>query len=119
MSGKESSSRLVIIIENMIDYFNAKLEMLKLDFISFGTNVTSVLLKLLVIGGLVFITISFIGFGLAFLIGELLGSNYLGFLIVGLFFGLLSFVLSKIWKKKIKPAIMRMFVNMMPNEEED
>ena len=119
MANKSDRTRLEIIIENLIEYFNARLELIKLDFIRFGTNTTSALLKLLVIGGLLFVTISFIGFGLAFLIGEVLNSTALGFFIVGLVFGILALILSKMWKKRIKPVIMRMFINMMADEEED
>jgi O-antigen ligase len=118
MANKSDQTRLGVIIENLIEYVNARLELIKIDFITFGTNITSSLLKLLVIGGLLFVTISFFGFGLAFLLGELLNSFYLGFFIVAVAFGLLAFILSKIWRKKIKPGIMRMFINMLPDEED-
>lgn len=119
MAKKIEPTRLEVIIENLIEYLNARLELIKLDFIRFGTNTTSALLKLLVIGGLLFVTISFFGFGLAFLIGEFFGSTYLGFFIVAAAFGLFAFILSKLWKKRVKPDIMRMFINMLPDEEED
>ena len=119
MANNSERTRLELIIENLIEYLNARLELVKLDFIRFGTNITSVILKLLVIGGLLFVTVSFFGFGLAFLIGEIFNSISLGFFIVGLVFGILAFVLSKLWRTRIKPGIMRMFINMMPDEEED
>ncbi len=119
MANKSERTRLEVIIENLIEYLNARLELIKLDFIRFGTNTTSALLKLLVIGGLLFVTISFFGFGLAFLIGEIFKSMSLGFFIVGLVFGILALILSRMWNKRIKPGIMRMFINMMPDEEED
>lgn len=119
MTNKTDQNRLEVIIENLIEYFNARLELIKLDFISFGTNAVSSILKLLVVGGLLFVTISFFGFGLAFLIGELFNSLYLGFFIVAVFFGLFAIVLTKSWRKKVKPGIMRMFINMLPDEEED
>lgn len=119
MANNTESNRIEVIIENLFNYFNARLELIKLDFIRFGTNTTSALLKLLVIGGLLFVTISFFGFGLAFLIGEIFSSMSLGFFVVGLVFGILALILNRVWKKRIKPGIMRMFINMMPDEEED
>lgn len=114
-----SNSRIEELAESLFSYFNARFEIFRLDIISFGTNTTSALLKMLVIGGLIFITVSFLGFGLAFFLGELFNSQYLGFFIVGIFFGMFTLVLVKSWNKMIKPLILRMFINMMPDEEED
>lgn len=114
-NGKESS--LEELLKSLIAYVKARLELFKLNAVEFGTNNISGFLRFLIVGTLIVITLLFLGFGFAFLLSEIFGSPYLGFLAVGGVFLLLAVFTAAFWNSVIKPKIMRFLLKMLPDDE--
>lgn len=112
-------NRIELLIEYFSEYINARMEILRLDTIAFGTNVVSGLLKFLIVGTLIIVALLFLGFALAFFLGHLLNHDFAGFLIVGSIFLLATLWTAARWNAVIKPRIMRSILEMIPEDEED
>ena len=86
--------------ENIQAYVESMLEYYKLDAFKKITKFTSLLVKLLVIGSIFLFFLGFISVGLAFLIGNAIGSLSSGFFIVGGIY-LIAFILFMIFGKPL------------------
>ncbi|MDR6299791.1 phage holin family protein [Mesonia maritima] len=81
-------------------YLESMLEYYKLDAFKKITKVTSLLVKLLVIGSIFLFFLGFISVGLAILIGNAIGSLSSGFFIVGGIY-LIAFILFMVFGKPL------------------
>nr|MBS0038163.1 phage holin family protein [Saprospiraceae bacterium] len=105
------------LIEHLTNYLNAKFELVKLNAMEVGTNVVSGILKLLVVGALVFTVFIFLGFGVAFWLSELFDNQYSGFFIVGVLFLIIIFLIALLWRSLVKPTVLRIFIQILQDEE--
>ena len=116
---KEEKSSFENLVLSLITYVKAKVELLKLNAIGFATRVLSSLLKLLVVGSLISVVVLFLGMGLAFWVGEMLGNQHAGFFIVAGLFFLIALIVMMAWKSMVKSAIMRFVAQIFENEEDE
>lgn len=117
MSTKDKSD-FENLIEHVTKYLNAKLLLFKLKAIEFGTNAVSGILKIFVVGSMIFSVLLFLGFGLAFWMSELFQNQYTGFFIVGVLFLIITFLTILLWRPVVKPGLMRIFIQMFEDEED-
>lgn len=93
----EESDRDKNFIEQLRDagmeYFEARLQLTKVQAYDKIAKVTSVIFSLFIIALLGCFTILFLGMMIGFLIADLLDSNAIGFTVVGVFFSLMLIVL--------------------------
>ncbi|WP_121666093.1 phage holin family protein [Mesonia aquimarina] len=88
----ELSDNIQSYIESMIEYY-------KLDAFKKTSKITSLIVKLFVIGSIFLFFLGFISLGLAFLIGNAIGTLSTGFFIVGGIY-LVGFILFMLFGKK-------------------
>ena len=85
------------LIEPLIDragaYGKTSLDLLKLKALDKTTDVASTLISRIILGAIFSFFITALNIAVALWIGELLGKNYYGFLIVSTFYGVLAIVL--------------------------
>ncbi|MBN2664668.1 MAG: phage holin family protein [Bacteroidales bacterium] len=108
-----------IFKRDITQYIDLRLDYLKLEGIEVFSNISSKLIT--VIFGLFFgvIFITFLLFALAFFLGEILGANYWGFLIVSgifLLFALLFFVFRKLLLQN--PLVNALTTSLFQNKDE-
>ena len=96
--------------ENIIDqaeqYIKTNTELYALKVTDKVATVVSSLITKLIIGTLAFIVVFMLSMGLAFWIGDLMGQDYLGFLIIGGFMGIVTLILYSMRHKAIRKPLM-------------
>jgi Putative Actinobacterial Holin-X, holin superfamily III len=101
--------------ENIIDqvekYVETSTELYALKLTSKIATVVSSLLTQVVIGTLAFIMLFMISMGLAFWIGDLMGNNYTGFLIIGGVIGFVTLILYLMRQKLIRKPVMDQIIS--------
>jgi len=108
------------IKKDLLEYLDIRLDMIRLHTAEVLSKIFSRILILAIIGYLLFFILLCLSFAAAFLIGSLLDSNQLGFLLVALFYVLLL-VLFMIFKKQIieKPVIKAFVQLLFPKFTDD
>lgn len=84
------------------DYVNTRIDLFKLKAINKGSSVFSLTVSILFLVGVCLMVLLFLSAGLAFYLGEVLGSVHLGFFIVAgiyVLIGLIVFLLRKVLLK--------------------
>ena len=81
------------LLERAEQYSKTSFELLKLKSLDKTADVTSNLISRLLFAIVLSIFVVLINIGIAIWLGDILGKNYYGFLIVGSFYGLISMVL--------------------------
>lgn len=111
MSEKNISQHLENLSDDAKNYIKSEIDFYKLDIYKKFVKVISLLVRLLILGILAFLLFSFLATGLAMLIGENIGSYYLGFFIVAGGF-LILLILVYLFGK---PAIDRKAISFLNN----
>jgi hypothetical protein len=83
------------LLKSIEQYSATNLKLFKLYVVDFISNFLSELFSILIIWVLLGLCILFLSIGLSLWIGELLGKNYYGFLIVSGFYLLVTFIFIK------------------------
>ena len=99
-------------------YFQAKLELTKIQAYEKIAKVTGVVFSLLIISLLACFTILFVGLMLGFLISDLVGSNAIGFSVIGVVFIILMVIL--VMKRESileKPITEKIIVELFEEKE--
>ena len=80
------------LLERTVDYGKISLELVKLKAVDKSSNLFSSALAQGILYFFVLQFLLFLNLGLAFWLGEILGKNYYGFLVVAAFYGLTGIV---------------------------
>jgi len=81
------------LIESVEEYSKTSFELIRLKAVDKGANVASMLLSRLTLLSALFLFIVSLNIAAALWLGDILGKNYYGFLVVALFYGLVGTVL--------------------------
>lgn len=104
------------------DYIRAKIEILKLDIAEHLANILAQVIAYFIILIMLSLVLAFSSMGVAFLLNDLMDSNYLGFMIVaGFYLLILLIVLALLKSGKLKAFFEKKLVaeNQPQNETHD
>jgi hypothetical protein len=102
---------------NIKEYVGSNMEYYQLkSFKVLMKSITS-LTKILLLGAVILVTILMLSFAASYGIGQALGSTYYGFLVVGLFFLLISFIVYLLRNKLDKPLLRKFSKFYFENHE--
>jgi fatty acid desaturase len=111
---KEKENILEPLWEKAEDYGKTSLELLRLKSIDKTSDVVSTILPYAVVIVFTIIFLVFINFGIAFWLGSIWGSIYLGFFAVAAFYGLcgviVHFFLHDKFKERIRNTIIKLLL---------
>jgi fatty acid desaturase len=110
---KEKDNLLEPLWDRAEDYGKKSLELLKLKSIDKTSDVVSTILPYLVVIILSVIFLMFVNFGIAFWLGVLWGSVYLGFFAVAAFYGLSGIIVHFFLHDKIKERIRNTIIKLL------
>ncbi len=94
------------IIDRVENYVKTSSELYALKLTDKIATVVSSMITQLLIGTLAIIVLFMLAMGLAFWIGDLMGHNYLGFLIIGGGIGVITLILYLMRQKLIRKPVM-------------
>ncbi|MCY4780854.1 hypothetical protein ORI89_14435 [Sphingobacterium sp. UT-1RO-CII-1] len=103
------------------EYVDTQLELLKLKALARGSRILGVIAVDMVKLVFTLFIVFFLSLALAFFLGELLGSNALGFLVTGLFFALILLIVRAIEPKledKIRDFTISKIASRWDDDEE-
>lgn len=103
------------------EYVDTQLELLKLKALARGSRILGVIAVDMVKLVFTLFIVFFLSLSLAFFLGELLGSNALGFLVTGLFFALILLIVRAIEPKledKIRDFTISKIASRWDDDEE-
>lgn len=106
------------LFEKAQDYSKTSLELLKLNAIAKSSDVTSTLMARLIIFMVVALSVMIINIGIAFWISDLLGKDWYGFFIVGIFYALLSMLLYGFRHQWIKGPIHNAIIGKFQDQKQ-
>jgi hypothetical protein len=110
---KEKENLFEPLWEKAEDYGKTSIELLKLKSIDKASDVVSTLLPYLVVIFFSAVFLMFVNFGIAFWLGALWGSIYLGFFAVAAFYGLCGIALHFFLHDKIKERIRNTIIKLL------
>ncbi|MFA5419503.1 MAG: phage holin family protein [Bacteroidales bacterium] len=93
------------LLESVTDYIKTNVELIKLKALDKASDGISSLISHSVVLVFVVTFLLFLNVGLAFWLGELLGSAYIGFFAVGVFYGLMCLIIRLFFHKRIKRLV--------------
>jgi hypothetical protein len=114
----EEFNKIEGLAERLKAYLNTRLSQLKLSAAEKTAKVSSVLIAVLLAALVFFLFLTIFSMGIALLIGELLGSYWLGFLIMSgliLLLGIWGWISKDRW---LRIPIMNMLIGILFNEED-
>lgn len=114
----EEFNKIEGLAERLKAYLNTRLSQLKLSAAEKTAKVSSVLIAVLLAALVFFLFLTIFSMGIALLIGELLGSYWVGFLIMSgliLLLGVWGWVSKDRW---LRIPIMNMLISILFNEED-
>ena len=103
------------LIEKAFDYGKISLELAKLKAVDKTSNIVSSAFSQVVIYLFVFSFLLFLNLGLALWIGELLGKNYYGFLIIAAVYGLVGLIIRIFMYRWIKNCVCNGLIKRLLN----
>lgn len=110
---EERRKQIDLVVENVEQYAKTSFELAKLTVVDKVADSASSAIAWLAVGVALILFFITLNFGIAFLIGELLGKLYLGFIIVGSFYGLIALILFLVKDKLIKRPLNNSLINQM------
>lgn len=112
---EEKASILELLFDRTVDYTKSSYELVKLKTVDRTTNFVSSFASNMLLYILLASFILFASLGLAFWLAEILDEIYLGFLIVGAFYGILAIIFRLFFYKRIKNKIGNRFIRKVLN----
>lgn len=110
MAFENLKESLTDVDTNIKDYVGNNVEYYQLkSFKVLMKSITS-LTKILLIGSVILVTILMLSFAASYGIARVLGNTFYGFLLVGLFFVLISFI-AYLLRNKLDKPLLKMFSN--------
>ena len=110
---KDKENILEPLWEKAENYGKTSFELLRLKSIDKTSDVVSTVLPYAVVIVLTIIFLVFINFGIAYWLGALWGSIYLGFFAVAAFYGLCGVVIHFVLHDKIKERIRNTMIKLL------
>ena len=107
------------LVSNITGYFEAKIELVKLDIQDRISDIVSGIAHLFVLILVLFLVVLFTGMALGFGLGSLLNNNFLGFLIVAFMFGILLILTTKKVLKTIVDKEIQKTTDKIFNKSQD
>jgi phosphoglycerol transferase MdoB-like AlkP superfamily enzyme len=110
---KEKENILEPLWERAEDYGKISLELLKLQSVDKTSDVASTILPYAMVIVFTIIFLVFVNLGIAFWLGALWGSAYLGFFAVAVFYGLCGIIVHYFLHHKIKERIRNTIIQLL------
>lgn len=107
------ATNIEMLFEKAQDYTKSSIELLKLNAIDKTADITASLIFRLAFGLIVAMLLLFINIGISLYIGKLMGENYLGFLIVSVFYLILAIILFIFRNQLIKVPITNLVIKKL------
>jgi hypothetical protein len=111
---EENQSTVESLIDRLKSYAETRIDLIRLKSINKSSSFLALLISMIVVILIGFIAVLMLSVGIALLLGDLLGKNWYGFLIVAGFYlitGLVLYSLRDKWLKK--PIANSMIKNLM------
>jgi hypothetical protein len=108
---EEQETVIESLVENVEKYTATTIELAKLKSILKTSDVLSNVAVTIVLLVMAFLAVVFLSIGAAFWLGELLGSVYMGFLLVAAFYAFTGIVLFLLRKRLLKGPISNALIN--------
>jgi len=108
---EEQETVIESLVENVEQYTTTTIELMKLRFVLKASDAISNMAAMIVLFVMGFLTLVFLSIGAALWIGMLLGSGYIGFLIVAGFYGVTGSLVYLLRKRIIKTPIANGIIN--------
>lgn len=102
------------LLEKVEQYGKTNFELLKLKSLNKTADITSTIISYAIQAIVILLFAIMLNIGLAFWIGDLVGNNYYGFLIIASFYGLVGIILY-ISNSSIKRSIQNSIIKQMFN----
>ena len=110
----EDNAKLIeSLLEKVAEYGKTSYELTKLKILDKTSDVVSSFIPHSVVFVLIASFMLFVSLGLAFWLGELLGKNYLGFFVVGIFYVFTAIVLHFILHKWLKRNLYNYIIKLI------
>ena len=110
---KEKENILEPLWEKVEDYGKSSLELLKLKSIDKSSDIVSTILPNMVVIVFTVIFLMFVNFGIAFWLGAIWDSYYLGFFAVAAFYGICGIIIHFFLHDKIKERIRNIVIKLL------
>jgi hypothetical protein len=110
---KEKENVLEPLWERAEDYGKTSIELLKLKSIDKASDVVSTLLPYMIVIVLTIIFLVFVNLGIAFWLGAIWGSIFLGFFAVAVFYGLCGIIIHVFFHDKLKERIRNTVIKLL------
>lgn len=115
----QHSEKIEEITDGIKRYINTNIEIIKLETTERASVAGSTLISNVIIGAMIFLTITIISIGLGFLFSELLGNTYGGFLIIAGFYLLLTIIVIVFRKKHIEQPLRDIIIRMILSTDDN
>jgi len=110
----ESNAKLIeALLEKVTDYGVTSFELVKLKALDKTSDAVSSFIPNLFVFIVLAVFILFINLGLAFMLGDILGKTYFGFLVVGGFYGIIGLVLHFFMHQWLKKVIWNYIIRIV------
>lgn len=109
----EAKKKLVSLIDDLKEYVNLKIQLLKLTVAEKAAHAMASLIATIVLILLAFVVLLFGSLAVAFLLGECLNSYAAGFGIVAGFYLLIALIILLTKKKIIEKPLMDKFISLL------
>lgn len=113
----DNATPIATLFERVEDYGKSTMELLKLNAIDKSADVVSSLVSRLAVLMTLALSIIIINIGFALWIGKELGETYYGFLIIGLFYTLVTLLLHVFRNQWVKNPISNSIIKQMLKEK--
>jgi phosphoglycerol transferase MdoB-like AlkP superfamily enzyme len=113
----DTATSIETLFEKAQDYSKTSLELLKLNAIAKSSDVTSTLMARLIIFMVVALSVMIMNIGIAFWISDMLGKDWYGFFIVGIFHAFVALLLFIFRHQWIKDPIHNAIIRKIQNQE--
>ena len=111
---KDRESLIEALLERTEQYSKSSFELLKLKSLDKTADVTSTLVSRFFLAMAISIFVLILNIGIALWLGEILGKNYYGFLLVAIFYGLVGLSLLLL-HPKLKARISNSIISQVLN----
>lgn len=113
----DNATPIATFFERAEEYGKSTIELLKLNAIDKSADVVSSLVSRLAVLMTLALSIIIINIGIALWIGKVLGESYYGFLIIGLFYALITLLLHSFRNQWVKNPISNSIIKQMLKEK--
>lgn len=110
---EDKTKLLESLLERAAEYGNTSYELVKLKAVDKTTDIVSSFIPHTVVFILILSFMVFFNLGLAFWLGEILGSTYLGFFIIAAFYGLIAIILHFFMHNWIKKVLCNVIIKQL------